>query len=72
MTQAAKGNAQNGGAAATSFSPIACNSSANTTTNVTANTTVSAGCHNGLAGTVGSINQPISANAYSIGVIHTF
>ena len=72
MTQAAKGNAQNGGAAATSFSPIACNSSANTTTNSTANTTVSAGCHNGLAGTVGSINQPISANAYSIGVIHTF
>ena len=71
MTQKAQGNAQLGGAAATSFSPIACNSSANTVT-TTAGATTSSGCHNGLAGTVGSSNANFSGNAYSIGVIHTF
>jgi len=71
MTQAAKGNQQLGSLAASGFSPIACNSSANTTT-TTGGTVTSAGCNNALPGTAGFQNVPTNANAYNIGIIHTF
>jgi len=60
MTQAAKGNIQLGSLAANSFSPIAC----------TSNT--SPVCASGLAGSAGSHNTPVSSQAYSLGVIHSF
>jgi len=71
LTQAAKGNQQLGSLAASGFSPIACNSSANTTT-TTAGATTSAGCNNALPGTAGFQNVPTNANGYNIGIIHTF
>jgi predicted porin len=71
LTQAAKGNQQLGTLAASGFSPIACNSSANTST-TTGGTTTSAGCNNALPGTAGFQNVPTNANGYNIGIIHTF
>jgi len=71
LTQAAKGNQQLGTLAASGFSPIACNSSANTTT-TTAGVTTSAGCNNALPGTAGFQNVPTNANGYNVGIIHTF
>jgi hypothetical protein len=71
LTQAAKGNQQLGTLAASGFSPIACNSSANTTT-TTAGVTTSAGCNNALPGTAGAQNVPTNANGYNVGIIHTF
>jgi predicted porin len=59
LTQAAKGNYQQGTLAANGFSPIACNSS-------------SASCVTGLPGTAGNQNTPTDASAYNIGIIHTF
>ena len=59
LTQAAKGNYQQGTLAANGFSPIACNSS-------------SASCVTGLPGSAGNQNTPTDASAYNIGIIHTF
>jgi len=70
LTQRAKGNQQLGTLAASGFSPIACNSSANTTT-TTAGVTTSAGCNNALPGTAGFQNVPTNANGYNVGIIHT-
>jgi hypothetical protein len=60
LTQGAKGNYQKGTLAANSFSPIACNSNSNLS------------CFNALPGTAGAQNVNTNANAYNVGVIHSF
>jgi len=73
LTQAAKGNYQQGSLtyngttavnvnsiAANSYSPISCNS------------TTAPACSSGIAGTAGSGNVPVNASAYNVGVIHSF
>jgi predicted porin len=59
LTQAAKGNYQQGTLAANSFSPANCNSS-------------TASCVTGMSGTAGNQNTPVNSNGYTLGLIHTF
>ena len=61
-------NAQNGGASMPVFGATGCNSHQNNGSNVSQ----TAQCAAALAPTVGSSTVPLSQNAYSVGVIHTF
>ena len=65
LTQAAKGYNQlsaTSGTFANSYSPIACNSSSNS----------SVGCNPALAGSAGSGNNQGDAKGYTIGILHNF